>query len=333
MVPLIVAISLFTFYEPRHRAIEKPKQPPFPLAYADMQNSVDNSAAYIDWDFALSVPESESLLYQIPYNNGYGPVDQNLSDFNLLLPEDDLVRLSSLFGLGVKTIVIDPGHGGKDPGAIGAKGTKEKNITLDVAIKLKEKLVALSCFNVLLTRENDQTLSLADRVEYAKKNSADLFISIHVNSVPDKKLNLIETYYFGAPQNIQALRLAERENKDSHFTVGELDTIIKDIGNTLKRQESAMLAAEIQKSLFRNLSSLDAQIHNFGIKMAPFVVLSQIEVPSVLVEISCITKAEEEQNLTSIAYREKVATYLKDGIFSYLETQYLRLTKGEDKNE
>jgi N-acetylmuramoyl-L-alanine amidase len=143
-------------------------------------------------------------------------------------------------------------------------------------------------------------------------------------------VNLIETFYFGPPLNIHSLRLAEKENQASNFTVGELGSIIQDIGNTLKRQESARLAACIQKRLFINMKDQDDQVVNSGIKMAPFVVLSQIEVPSVLVEISCLSKAEEESKLALTGYREQVASYIEEGIVSYLETQPFQIAKGEN---
>lgn len=273
--------------------------------------------------------EPALVPYQFPFWNWYEPVDQRLDDFDLLLASNDPIRLSALFGLRVKTIVIDPGHGGRDPGAIGENGTQEKDITLDVALKLKERLVVLNGFNVLLTRETDRTLPLAERVDFAKANSADIFISIHVNSLPQKSVNLIETFYFGPPLSFHSLRLAEEENKVSNFSVGELKAIIKDIGNTLKRQESASLAASIQKRLFLNMKDQDAQIVNSGIKMAPFVVLSQIDVPSVLVEISCLSKAEEESKLALTGYREKVASYIEKGIVVYLEKQSFQIEKGE----
>lgn len=245
----------------------------------------------------------------------------SLNDFNLLLDEYKNIELSSLFGLGVKTVVIDPGHGGRDPGAIGAKGTMEKEITLDVSIKLKERLDILEQFNVLLTRNEDITLSLADRVAFAKRNNADLFVSIHVNALPNKSVNIIETYYFGAPRSPETLRLAELENSGSHFSLAELDLILADFEDTLKRQESAKLAKLIQGSLFKNIKRQDAQVLNIGIKMAPFVVLSQTGVPSVLVEISCISKLEQEAKLASVNYRSDIAGYLKDGISAYLEMQ------------
>ena len=245
----------------------------------------------------------------------------SLNDFNLLLNDNKDIELSSLFGLGVKTVVIDPGHGGRDPGAIGAEGTLEKDITLDVSIKLKERLSRLDQINVLLTRNEDISLSLADRVAFAKGNNADLFVSIHVNALPNKSLNIIETYYFGAPRSPEILRLAELENSGSDFSIAELDLILADFENILKRQESAKLAKLIQGSLYKNIKQQDAQVLNIGIKMAPFVVLSQTGVPSVLVEISCISKLEQEAKLASVNYRSDVASYLKDGITAYLEMQ------------
>ncbi len=271
----------------------------------------------------------DGLWDKIPGSNYMGPGEAGFDNYKLLLSESDDVRLSSLFGLGVKTIVIDPGHGGRDPGAIGAMGTMEKDITLDVALKLKSRLAELGRHHVLLTRENDRTMALADRVKFARRNNADLFISIHVNSLPNKNKNIIETFYFGPPLNYEALLLAEKENKESHFSVENFDSIIQDLGNTLKRQESKKLATAIQSNLFNNRRVQDAQVQNYGIKTAPFVVLSQTEVPSVLVEISCITNVKEEKKLTSSRYRSMVAAYMEAGVVTYLEIHDSKLLIGE----
>lgn len=250
-------------------------------------------------------------------------------DYSLLISRKDPVRLSSLFGLDIKTIVIDPGHGGRDPGAIGIRGTKEKDITLDVSKRLKQRLIAKGPYKVLLTRETDRTVSLAQRVEFAKNNKADLFISVHANSLPNQSVNVIETFYFGPPLTSEILHRAEQENKGSDFTIGELNELVQDIGNTLKRQESAMLAASIQQSLFMNVRNHDDQVIDGGIKMAPFVVLSRVDIPSVLVEISCLTK-EQEIKLASAEYRENIASYIEEGIIRYLEKQHSpKMVKGE----
>jgi N-acetylmuramoyl-L-alanine amidase len=325
-----VALSAFALHAPRRQEPQETRENELASTHTDMENLSLNAVIDTDLNGEPLVVKSSLLSHQYPPWNWDEPVDQRLDDFNLLLSSNGSIRLSALFGLDVKTIVIDPGHGGKDPGAIGENGTQEKDITLDVAIKLKERLVASNAFHVLLTRSTDRTISLAERVDYAKANSADIFISIHVNSLPQKSVNLIETFYFGPPLNIHALRLAEKENQASNFTVGELGSIIQDIGNTLKRQESARLAACIQKRLFINMKDQDDQVVNSGIKMAPFVVLSQIEVPSVLVEISCLSKAEEESKLALTGYREQVASYIEEGIVSYLETQPFQIAKGEN---
>jgi len=269
------------------------------------------------WQSALVNPDWLDQLSRSSGPNLDTPGNRSM-DYSLLFSGDDRVRLLSLFGLNIKTLVIDPGHGGSDPGAIGGMGTQEKDITLDVALKLKERLRRGANYNILLTRHSDRTLSLAKRVEFAKEHKADLFISIHVNALPNQSVNAIETYYFGPPLNAETLQLAEQENKGSLYSIGELSGIIQDIGNTVKRQESEMLAASIQKSLYRNVRNLDTQVFDVGIKMAPFVVLSKVAVPSVLVEISCLSKEEEEARLNSTDYRDKIASFIEEGIIAYL---------------
>ena len=329
LIGCAVAMSSFTPRAPLRHDPEETQESRLALPQTEMQNTTANAGPDTNPGAKPLTLESALSAQQSPFWDWYEPADQQLDDFDLLLSSKGSIRLSALFGLKVKTIVIDPGHGGRDPGAIGKNGTQEKDITLDVAIKLRAMLAKLKGVHVLLTRDTDRTLLLAERVDFAKANAADIFIAIHVNSLPQKSVNLIETFYFGPPLNIQSLRLAEEENKESNFSVGELNAIIKDIGNTLKRQESANLAASIQKRLFLNMKDQDDQIVNSGIKMAPFVVLSQIEVPSVLVEISCLSKTEEEAKLTQTSYREKVAAYIKEGIVTYLKKQSFQLAKGE----
>lgn len=300
--------------------------PPKPLKMDHMKGSSITDITKLT-DFWEST--WDHLSYQIPTWSLSQAKGQKIDDYRLLFSKNDYARLSSLFGLGIKTIIIDPGHGGKDPGAIGAKGTREKDITLDVALRLKQKMIDLDKFNVFLTRQEDKFLTLAERVDFAKAKKADLFLSIHVNSLPNEGVNLIETYYFGPPLTSDIFRLAEEENKASQYSVSELVEIIQDINNTVKRQESRMLAGAIQSSLYNHLSEKDPEVINSGVKMAPFVVLSQIEVPSVLVEISCITNEEEEAKLTTSKYREKVASYVAEGVVTYLDINQFQTVNGE----
>jgi len=253
------------------------------------------------------------------------------SDFDMLL-RDDHSPLTAVFGLDVKTIVIDPGHGGTDPGAIGAKGTMEKDIALDIALRLRDRLLSSSHYKILMTRDADSTLRLNQRVEFANENQADLFVSIHVNAFPDVRVKTIETYYFGAPPDPAAIELAKLENTDSQYGMADFKTMIKKIAHTMKHQESAALATSIQHSLFHNIHKLEHRMRNFGVKTAPFVVLLGVDAPSVLAEISCITNVDEEMKLNTPAYREKIASFLEKGVQEYLRHKQSQ-TAGDNSYE
>ena len=257
---------------------------------------------------------------------------KRLLDYSFLLNHDQ-VRLSSVFGLGVQTIVIDPGHGGRDPGAIGSQGTREKDIVLDIALRLRDQLMQSGQYMVLLTRDTDIFMSLADRVQFSNLNKADLFISLHINALPQKQFNVTETFYFGPPSDLYTLRLAEQENRGSDLLTGDFKNMIKKIGDVLKEQESATLASTIQHSLFSNLEKYDRVIADNGIKIAPFVVLLGVDAPSVLVEISCLSKSEEETNLNNPAYREKITFSLEEGISRYLIQRHTQIVKGDDNDK
>ncbi len=239
------------------------------------------------------------------------------------------VRLSTLFGLGIRSVVIDPGHGGRDPGATGTLGTMEKDIALDVARRLKERLDRNEGLHIYLTRETDETVSLSDRVKFANDIGADLFISIHVNALPKEDLNIIETYSFGPPADEETLQLAKRENADSMYSSGDFKKLIQKIGDTMKQQESIALATAIQRSLFANIKKYDKDVHNWGVKVAPFMVLLDVEAPAVLTEISCITNQEEEKKLKTTDYREKIASFIEKGMIVYLTQKGVRTQRGE----
>ncbi|MEW6068130.1 MAG: N-acetylmuramoyl-L-alanine amidase [Nitrospirota bacterium] len=225
--------------------------------------------------------------------------------------------LSSLFGLKVKTIMIDPGHGGSDVGCIGEMGTYEKDITLDIAKRLKERLKQHG-YKVLMTREDDITLPLAKRVEIAQLSKADMFISIHLNYLTTKPINIIETYFFGPPSDETTLKLAERENSDSQYGLSDFKKILEKMEDALKYQESSELAISIQKNLFSNVRKENKKVKDYGVKRAPFVVLLGVDVPAVLTEVSCLSNIEEEIRLNTEGYRENIAYYLEAGMLDYL---------------
>jgi N-acetylmuramoyl-L-alanine amidase len=228
------------------------------------------------------------------------------------------IPLSRMFGLGVKTIMIDAGHGGDDPGTIGKMGTKEKEITLDIAKKLKERLKKHGGYNIIMTREDDITLPLNKRVELAQASRADIFISIHLNYLPSKPINIIETYYFGPSSDVKTLKLAQQENAGSQYGLSDFKGMIEKMGKTLKLQESKELASSIQKNLFINSRKKNGNIYNFGIKRAPFVVLLGVDVPAVLAEVSCLSNRQEEIELNTGSHRENIARYIEAGILDYL---------------
>jgi len=226
--------------------------------------------------------------------------------------------LSSAFGLGVKTILLDPGHGGEDTGCIGRGGTLEKEMALDIARRLKRRLEARTSAEVLMTRDADTTLPLNERVAIAHAKHADLFVSIHLNFVPNKPINIIETFYFGPGTDAASMDLARRENSGQGPGMSELREIIERMETQMRREESPRLAAAIQSSLFRNSHREDQAILDYGTKRGPFVVLNQAEVPAVLAEVSCLSNREEEARLGTPGHREDLATYLETGILEYL---------------
>jgi N-acetylmuramoyl-L-alanine amidase len=251
-----------------------------------------------------------------------------VDDYDAMLTRLD-IPMADLFDLKIGTIVIDPGHGGIDPGAMGHQGLKEKDVSLDIAWKLRDKLTRTGRYRVLLTREEDRKVYLKDRVAFAKDNNADLFISIHANALPTEasSLNYVETYYFGPYSDKRSLEIAEKENHDSDYAIGDFRKIIAKIGDTMKTEESKDLANAIHSKLYSGLKSHNQDLIDAGSKTGPFVVLLGVEVPSVLVEVSCISNMAEETRLSKPGYRDDVADYLKLGIIDYLDQREHRSTR------
>ena len=264
-------------------------------------------------------PETQMTASIMPQKNHPMPDENSISssDYKEFFSGYS-VPLSRMFGLGVKTIMIDAGHGGEDPGTIGKMGTMEKEITLDIAKKLKERLKKHGGYNIIMTREDDITIPLNKRVESAQASKADIFISIHLNYLPSKPINIIETYYFGPSSDVKTLKLAQQENAGSQYGLSDFKDMIEKMGKTLKLQESKELASLIQKNLFINSRKKNGNIHNFGIKRAPFVVLLGVDVPAVLAEVSCLSNRQEEIELNTKSHRENIARYIEAGILDYL---------------
>jgi N-acetylmuramoyl-L-alanine amidase len=226
-------------------------------------------------------------------------------------------RLSrAVLPLSVRRIVLDPGHGGAQIGAVSDSGVSEKEITLDIALRLR-RLLQDGLFEVLMTRETDTTLSLERRVAFANSSRADLFVSIHVNWIPLRQIRPLETYFAGPTDDPAALRLASMENRDSGYSLAAYRRLLEKIYIDARRDESHALAGTLNTELFRSLSQITPELENRGVKTAPFAVLVGTEMPAVLVEVSCLSNEADVRLLTMADYRDRIAMALLRGIRSY----------------
>jgi N-acetylmuramoyl-L-alanine amidase len=224
-------------------------------------------------------------------------------------------------GLGIQRVVIDPGHGGEDPGCIGKKGLQEKQVVLDVALRLKSLLDRKGDLEVILTRESDILIPLENRTVIANQKEADLYISIHANANPNKKRRGVETFYLNFSQDPSVNEIAARENATSTKNISQMKEIITKIVRNSKIVESKELAEKIQLNLVKTLSTRYKDVKDLGVKGGPFWVLIGVDnVPSILVEISHLSNITEEARLRSPEYRQQVAQGIYEGILDYLRS-------------
>jgi N-acetylmuramoyl-L-alanine amidase len=238
-------------------------------------------------------------------------------------PPDPSVSGTSLarqLGLGVRTVVIDPGHGGPRPGSIGKSGLQEKEVNLDIALALRKLLKEKAGLEAILTRESDVDVPLEDRTVIANQKRADLFVSIHANAQRDRKRGGIETFFLNISPDPSVIELAAAENATSTKNIGEMKTILQKIIQNSKIQESRDLAEKIQKNLVKSLSRDLPAVKNLGVKGGPFWVLIGGEMPSVLVEVSHLSNSKEEARLKTRKYRDLAAQGIYDGIMEYIRS-------------
>jgi len=229
------------------------------------------------------------------------------------------LSLAQQLGLGVRRIVIDPGHGGKDPGAM-AHSLKEKDITLKVAKKAAAVLQDAYNYEVILTRTKDISLPLEERTAMANTHKADLFISIHVNAHPRQATSGVETFFLNLATNTEAMRVAARENATSSHNISDLQDILSDLMQNSKIHESSILAEYVQKKLSTGLGSRYST-KDLGVKQAPFYVLIGAEMPAILAEISFISNPKEAERLRQDAYLDEIASQIAAGVAGYVEHQ------------
>jgi N-acetylmuramoyl-L-alanine amidase len=224
--------------------------------------------------------------------------------------------ISRQLGLGVSRIVIDPGHGGHDPGATG-KGVEEAELVLDVALRLEKLLQKATGVEVILTRRTNEFIPLQERTAIANRESADLFLSIHANASSNPQARGIETYFLNFTNSLSAKAVAARENAASGQSMGALPDLVKAIALNNKLDESRDFATHIQRMMYDRLRGANGAIRDLGVKQAPFVVLIGAAMPSVLAEISFVTNPQEARLLKGNAYRQRIAEALFNAIRKY----------------
>ena len=293
--------------------------------------------------------EIEDNLFQLPSkvlnqnDNYYMPTEsffgiiQNLSSSSSIKYTNDEIRLTPISGLKktiknvdlrsekekweFKTIVIDAGHGGKDPGAVGYRGTKEKDIALDVAKRLEKKLSKNMNVKIIMTRDEDVFLRLSERTKIANESNGNLFISIHTNAAEDRRASGFETFLIGPNKNEAAVRVAARENAvlELEGTTGKKltneDLIQATIAQSAFAFKSEQFASMVQKEIKKRVQSKDR-----GVKQAGFYVLMGASMPNVLVELGFISNPTEEKKLRSHQYRDQLATAIYRAVEQYQKT-------------
>lgn len=225
------------------------------------------------------------------------------------------------------TIVIDPGHGGKDPGALGPNGLQEKTLVLQVA-KLLRQLIRkhLPRYRVIMTREKDVFVPLTERTKLANNHQADVFVSIHTNASKRRSVRGVETWYFSFEAKTErAQRIAARENNMSSSQFSELERILLDLHETDRINQSALLAGATQKALVHTLSKRDKTIPDRGVDGAPFIVLLRTKMPSILVEIGFLTNKKEAAQLRRKSYQRALAQGIFQGLNTFLIKSVMKL--------
>lgn len=218
----------------------------------------------------------------------------------------------------IRRIVVDPGHGGHDPGAVGQSGLQEKEVVLSIGLKLRDKLKDELGLDVVMTRSTDVFIPLEERTAIANKVGADLFVSIHANAAPNRNAAGIETYYLNLAKTEKVAQLAAKENGTSLEKVSTLQAILFDLMANYKLNDSAHLAEEVQKALYKTSKSKYPDTKNLGVKQGPFYVLVGASMPSILTEVAFISNSAEEIHLKDPAFHDLAADGILDGIRGYI---------------
>jgi N-acetylmuramoyl-L-alanine amidase len=319
-----------------------PKRPMPVIAMPDTPPAADLAAAFTPYQVAdawvslanvRSPRRPPSVPSSIPYANTAAntpfvntttrvlpAVHVTASNATAKASTDASLSLTRALGLKINRIVIDAGHGGHDDGTIGPNGVLEKDVVLDVALRLAALVNSRLGAEVVLTRSDDTFVPLTERTAIANEHRADLFLSIHANSSPAPSVAGTETFLLNLNSSPGAISVAARENAGSDKSIGELRDLVQSIAQNDKIAESQTFAADIQTSIFTQAARGNAAAHDRGVKKAPFVVLIGAHMPSVLAEIGFLSNPKDESNLNKPEYRQKVAESLYRGIAQYSQS-------------
>ena len=232
----------------------------------------------------------------------------------LALPPTQPIH-AGVLALTVRRVVIDAGHGGDNFGARSGNGLQEKELTLDIADRVRQ-LMATAGFETIMTRTTDAPLSLQQRAAVANGKRGDIFVSIHLNSLKPLPDCGIETYYLGAGSP-ELDPLAARENQNAGYSLSDLRSLLEKVYMDARRDESRRLAAAVQRALLARLRQADPALSDRGVKTAPFVVLLATEMPAILAEVSCLSNKEEAERLKTADYRQTIAGALVEGVQAF----------------
>jgi N-acetylmuramoyl-L-alanine amidase len=273
---------------------------------------------------ALGAPQARQVLSPIPPIPPNPPNPQPTGeDGSLSLParSPSLAAAAAIdpavLPLAVRKIALDAGHGGDSLGTRTPLGLLEKDITLDIARRLRVLLEAGHGFEVVMTRQEDSAVSLAERAAIANRSGADVFVSVHVNWIEDRTSRGVETYFLGPTNDPLLNRLAALENRDSGYSMADMRQLLDGIYAGVRQDKSRQLAEVVQGALFRSLGRVNPGIEDRGVKSAPFIVLLSTQMPAILAEVSCASNAEEARLLARPLYRQYIAEALAGGLRAY----------------
>lgn len=328
----VARYSVFTLYNPFRLVIEFERSAarPAPVAVATTHTTsapsplpIGSSPLRTTWTRLAPVPSNAPALAAIDTPRTLPPLPSvpatPVMDSAPNAPSTNArggYSLARQLGLGVSRVVIDPGHGGHDPGAQAFRVT-ESELVLDIALRLEKLLLKQNGLEVVMTRRTDEFVPLEERTAIANREAADLFLSIHANASENTKARGVETYYLNFALNAEAEAVAARENSASGRTIHNLPDILKAIALNDKLDESKDFAELVQRAMLRRLRTQNPGVKSLGVKRAPFVVLIGAGMPSVLAEISFVTNKQEAGLLRTGAYRQRIAEALFDAVMQY----------------